>query len=99
MYLLCDSLFVFFIIHIATNVRQNLEALRIEWRNSTPHLTSTPEEMKTLNITFNRVRIEPATCRVYGHIFCLHCTSGLPVSLFAKNFRFEDRNEFNGQNE
>ena len=44
--------------------RRILVALRIQWRNSTPRFTLTPQqELKILNISFPQDRFQPTTSR------------------------------------
>ena len=62
-----------------------LEALRVEWRNSTPHFPLTPER-RNENINVNKYfisskRIEPTTSR-----FNSHTSSGLYFSKFMAKF-------------
>ena len=46
--------------------RRILEALRVEWRNSTTCFCLATKEMKISNISFPRTGFKPITCRVYA---------------------------------
>ena len=58
-----------------------LEALLVEWQNSTTHFASTPER-KNGNINLNKYLIsssgiEPTSSRFYSHTLCPCATTGL----------------------
>ena len=58
------------------------QALRVEWQNSTPRLTSTPERRNgNINLSKYFMGIETTTSRFCSHTSCRCATTSLSLSL------------------